>query len=111
MIRVTEQSPRDLSGDGDPQVGLPNSPVPHDALWRFARFERDTRYYELRLQQDLFGWVVVKVWGRKSSRLGQMRTTPCSSFLEASRLWDAGVRTRQRKGYVPADMDAKHERE
>ena len=69
--------------------------------WRFSRFERETRYYELRLQQDLFGWVVVKVWGRKSSRLGQIRTTPCGSFLEASRLWDAGVRARERRGYVP----------
>ena len=69
--------------------------------WRFTRFERETRYYELRLQQDLFGWVVVKIWGRTSSRLGQMRTTPCSSFAEASRAWDAGVRARQRRGYVP----------
>jgi predicted DNA-binding WGR domain protein len=69
--------------------------------WQFIRFERETRYYELRLQQDLFGWVVVKTWGRKSSRLGQMRTTPCSGFLEASRLWDAGVRARERRGYVP----------
>lgn len=32
------------------------------AQWLYARFERDTRYYELRLQQDLFGWVVIKVW-------------------------------------------------
>ena len=69
--------------------------------WQFIRFERETRYYELRLQRDLFGWVVVKIWGRKSSRLGQMRTTPCSSFIEASRLWDAGVRARERRGYVP----------
>jgi len=69
--------------------------------WQFARFEHETRYYELRLQQDLFGWVVVKTWGRKSSRLGQVRTTPCSSFLEATRLWDAGVRARERRGYVP----------
>ncbi len=78
--------------------------------WQFIRFERETRYYELRLQQDLFGWVVVKVWGRISSRLGQMRTMPCSSFLEASRLWDAGVRALQRKRYVSTDMEARHER-
>ena len=32
-----------------------------------VRFEREIRYYELRLQQDLFGWVVVKAWGRKST--------------------------------------------
>ena len=79
-----------------------------DTPWRFARFERETRYYELRLQQDLFGWVIVKVWGRKESRLGQMRTTPCSSFLEASRLWDAGVRARERRGYAPVEKRKAH---
>ncbi len=73
--------------------------------WRFSRFERETRYYELRLQQDLFGWVIVKVWGRKSSRLGQMRITPCSSFAEACRLWDAGVRARERRGYAPTHFE------
>ena len=69
--------------------------------WRFVRFERETRYYELRLQQDLFGWVVVKAWGRKSTRLGQARTTPCSDFQEVVRVWDAGIRQRQRRGYAP----------
>ena len=101
MTQAPQQYPCDLPCDGDPQAALHNSPASHDALWRSARFERDTRYYEIRLQQDLFGWVVVKVWGRISSRLGQMRTTPCSSFVEASRLWDAGVRARERRGYVP----------
>ena len=76
-----------------------------DTAWRYVRFERETRYYELRLQQDLFGWVVVKAWGRKSTRLGQMRTTPCSSYSEAASAWDAGIRRRHRKGYVMIEAE------
>ena len=71
-----------------------------DTAWRYARFERETRYYELRLQQDLFGWVVVKAWGRKESRLGQVRSVPCDSYSEALQEWRAGLRARQRRGYV-----------
>jgi hypothetical protein len=34
--------------------------------WRHSRWERDSRYYELRVQQDLFGhWLLIRVWGRK----------------------------------------------
>lgn len=80
-----------------------NRPATDEETWQFARFERETRYYELRLQQDLFGWVVVKAWGRKSTQLGQMRTTPCSSFSEAASVWDAGIRRRRRKGYVMSE--------
>ena len=71
-----------------------------DTPWRFTRFERETRYYELRLQQDLFGWVVVKSWGRKESWLGQMRSVPCDGYPEALQKWRAGLRARQRRGYV-----------
>ena len=55
-----------------------NRPPTDEETWQFARFERETRYYELRLQQDLFGWVLVMAWGRKSTRLGQMRTRPAA---------------------------------
>jgi predicted DNA-binding WGR domain protein len=82
-------------------VGAVNQPAADEGAWRFARFERETRYYELRLQRDLFGWIVLKAWGRKSTRLGQARTTPCSDFQEAVRVWDAGIRQRQRRGYAP----------
>ena len=37
-----------------------NQPAADEGTWRYVRFERETRYYELRLQRDLFGWVVVK---------------------------------------------------
>lgn len=78
-----------------------NQPAADEGAWRYVRFERETRYYELRLQRDLFGWVVVKAWGRKSTRLGQARCTSCSDYNEAVRVWDTETRRRQRKGYAP----------
>jgi hypothetical protein len=41
--------------------------------WRYLRFEKDTRFYELRLELDLLGhWVISAINGRKGSRLGKM---------------------------------------
>lgn len=82
-------------------MGAVNQPAADEGAWRFVRFEREIRYYELRLQRDLFGWIVLKAWGRKSTRLGQVRTTPCIDFQEAVRVWDAGIRQCQRRGYAP----------
>ena len=45
-----------------------------------SRWERDTRYYELRVQQDLFGdWLLTRAWARKGSALGQRRHVLCGS--------------------------------
>ena len=39
-----------------------------------ARFEKDTRYYVIRLEKDLLGdWVITVCNGRIKSRLGQSR--------------------------------------
>lgn len=66
------------------------------AQWLYARFERDTRYYELRLQQDLFGWVVIKVWGRCDSRKGQRKVAPCAcGYEQAEAIWDKSIRIRR----------------
>ena len=35
------------------------------------RWEKDTRYYQAIVHQDLLGdWVVLKMWGSKLSKLG-----------------------------------------
>ena len=50
--------------------------------WLASRWERDTRYYELHLRQDLFGdWVLTRVWGGKGmvehwGRMPPGRTIP-----------------------------------
>lgn len=53
-------------------------------LWRTVRFEKDTRYYELLLEQDLFSnWVVTKINGGINSQLGKMVHFLCDSYEEA----------------------------
>lgn len=47
------------------------------------RWEKDTRYYEAHLHQDLWdGWVLTHVWGRRGTRLGRIRQLPCASYAE-----------------------------
>ncbi len=74
--------------------------------WQFARLEREGRHVELRLQQDLFGWVVIRTSGDGQGGRGQMKTTPCSDYPEAIHLWNREVRARKRRGYIPVDAPA-----
>ncbi len=74
--------------------------------WQFVRLEREGRYIELRLQQDLFGWVVVRTSGDGQGGRGQMKTIPCADYPEAIHLWNQEVRVRKRRGYIPVDAPA-----
>jgi hypothetical protein len=41
------------------------------STWLSLRFERGTRYYQLHLEQDLWGaWILTRVNGQRNSRLG-----------------------------------------
>lgn len=70
---------------------------------RSVRFERATehgvRYYEIRVQPDLFGLVVIRVWGRRGSRMGRMVTTPCVDDKQAENIYNRCVRQRKRRKY------------
>ena len=67
----------------------------------WLRWEKSTRYYEVHLHPDLWGkWVLTRVWGRRNSRLGQIRNRGCESYAEGLRQL-ATVRTRrERRGYA-----------
>ena len=66
-----------------------------------SRWEKDTRYYLLQLEQDLFGeWVLTRVWGRKQSALGQLRREPFDSYGQALARLGKEERRRQGRGYV-----------
>jgi hypothetical protein len=60
------------------------TPIPVlPARLRWER-ERDTRYYEVFVERDLFGdLVLTRVWGRKGSALGGMKRLPLASLGEA----------------------------
>ena len=50
------------------------------------RFEKGSRFYMLTLEQDLLGdWVVVSVYGRTGSSLGQVRIHAFPDQGEAQR--------------------------
>lgn len=72
--------------------------------WLTVRWEKLTdkgvRYYEVRIQQDLWGgWVLTKIWGRRGTQLGSMAHTPCQSYQTALDELDAVRTRRQRRGY------------
>jgi predicted DNA-binding WGR domain protein len=64
------------------------------------RWEKETRYYQVDLCQDLWGqWVVVKRWGRRGTALGQTRRVPCGSHADALNLLARIQRRRRQRGY------------
>ena len=68
--------------------------------WRHSRWEKNTRYYELRVQQDLFGdWLLTRVWGRKGSALGQMRHELCVDQADANTRYAEAVIRRAQRDY------------
>ena len=53
-------------------------------ILKTARFEKDTRYYQLTLLKDLLGdWVVMRVNGQIGSQLGGMRQKVLSTAEDA----------------------------
>jgi predicted DNA-binding WGR domain protein len=69
------------------------------------RWVKDTRYYELHIDQDLWGeWVFIRWWGRRGSAMGQARRLPCASYAEALDKLAAAQSLRERRGYTLAEL-------
>ena len=76
----------------------------HDEALYWRRWHRDTRYYEARIERDLWGgWVLTRVWGRRGSPAGQVRHDPCESRAEALARLVAVAQRRAARGYVIAE--------
>jgi len=78
--------------------------------WAKLRWEKEGRYYEAHLHQDLWGdWVVTRVWGRRGQRLGQVKHVPCASREVGEAVLRHLDRTRRRRGYrlvrLEGDLD------
>lgn len=59
------------------------------ACCRYARFERGSRYYEIRLEKDLLDdWVIVIINGRINSRLGRQRISAYETLKAAIEEFD-----------------------
>jgi hypothetical protein len=60
-----------------------------------------TRYYRLRVQQDLFGeWELLKVWRGRDSRRGRLQVLPAVHEEQAQVMFERESRRRARRGYV-----------
>jgi hypothetical protein len=54
----------EMRGSGENSINV--------STWLSLRFERDTRYFQLHLEQDLWGaWILIRVNGRRDLRLGR----------------------------------------
>jgi hypothetical protein len=70
------------------------------ATWLSLRFERDTRYYQIHLEQDLWGaWILTRVNGRRNSRLGRTLMTWPSSFESGLSALAESAKRRRLRGY------------
>jgi len=65
------------------------------------RWEKETRYYEVHVVQDLWGdWVLTRIWGRRGSAIGQIRRAPCESYTEALAQLARLEKRRAQRGYA-----------
>jgi predicted DNA-binding WGR domain protein len=75
------------------------------------RWEKPTArgvcYYEVDLHQDLWSeWLLIQAWGRRGTRLGQIRVAPCGSRDEGlARIAVILKRRRQRRYHLVAGAD------
>lgn len=75
-------------------------------LYHAARFEKDTRYYVIRLSKDLLeDWVVTLINGRIKSKLGQSRTLAFANFNEAYDSFCQQAQVRHQRGYQLKTFD------
>ncbi len=59
------------------------------------------RYYQLYLEQDLFAdWVLIKLWGRRGTKLGGKQQVVCQTYEQALQLIDQIKNIRKRRGYM-----------
>ena len=73
------------------------------STWLSLRFERDARYYQLHLEQDLWGaWILTRVNGRRNSRLGRALITWPGSFESGLSALAESAKRRRLRGYTLA---------
>jgi predicted DNA-binding WGR domain protein len=74
--------------------------VPITSHWIRLRWEKEARYYEAHLHQDLWGnWVLTRVWGRRGTKSGRMVHILCASYEEGCVRLAAVQARRERRGY------------
>lgn len=71
-----------------------------DITFKFAQFERDTRYYTIILEQDLFkDWVITVINGRVNTKLGRIRKLAFQNCSDAILKFEEIMKTRIKRKY------------
>ena len=69
--------------------------------WRRYHFESKDQYYIVILQQDLFHeWSIIKCYGGKDNKLGNMVIESCNSYQDGTDKIDQIKKTRRSRKYV-----------
>jgi len=77
----------------------------HTATQRSWINAEKARYYQVFLDQDLFGdWTLRKVWGGIGSRRGRMHSTGVASYEVGVELVDEIARRRAQRGYASVTL-------
>lgn len=71
-----------------------------DLIFKYARFEKGTRYYTLILDKDLFDdWVITIANGRIGTQLGRVRKIAFPCFTDACTKFHNATEIRAKRGY------------
>lgn len=71
-----------------------------DLIFKYARFEKGTRYYTIVLDRDLFeDWVITLANGRIGTKLGRIRKIAFTCFDDAFDQFENTTKTRIKRGY------------
>ena len=69
--------------------------------WCRYHFESKDRYYTVILQQDLFHeWSIIKCYGGKDNKLGNMIIESCNSYQDGTDKIEQIKKTRRSRKYV-----------
>ena len=69
--------------------------------WRRYHFESKDRYYIVILQQDLFHeWSIIKCYGGKDNKLGNMVIESCNSYQDGTDKIEQIKKTRRSRKYA-----------
>lgn len=74
-------------------------------VYQAIRFEKESRYYVIRLEKDLLDdWTITIINGRIKSKLGQSRTHAFPSYGDAFDQFCNLAKTRYQRGYYPKTL-------
>ena len=69
--------------------------------WRRYHFESKDRYYTVILQQNLFHeWSIIKCYGGKDNKLGNMIIEPCYLYQDGTNKIEQIKKARRSRKYV-----------